>query len=195
MADQRIENGKATRARLLEAARRAFGEHGYDATSIAEILQASGVTKGALYHHFETKAALFEAVLDQVVEEIAETAADRARRAPDPAASLKAGCGAWLEMTLDPAIQRIALVDAMAVVGWARVREIDERHTLSGMRVNLARLSEQSGGLDVDIDLLAHMVLAAVNEAALFIVRADDPHAALVTGRQGVSALVDRLTA
>jgi hypothetical protein len=97
-------------------------------------------------------------------------------------------------MTLDPAIQRIALLDAAAVVGWARVREIDDRHTLSGMRRNLERLAAQSGGLDADIDLLAHMVLAAVNEAALFIVRADDPRAALAVGRQAVDALVDRLT-
>ena len=194
MADQRIEKGRATRDRLIEAGRDAFGERGYDATSIAEILDAAGVAKGALYHHFDTKAALFDAVLDRVVQEIAAAAADRARRAPDPAASLKAGCGAWLEMTLDPAIQRIALLDAAAVVGWVRLRDIDERHTLSGMRRNL-RLAAQSGGLDVDIDLLAHMLLAAVNEAALFIVCADDPRAALAVGRQAVDALIDRLTA
>jgi AcrR family transcriptional regulator len=193
VVDQRIEKGRATRDRLVEAGREAFGTRGYEATSIAEILDTAGVAKGALYHHFETKAALFDAVLDRVVQEIAEAAADRARRAPDPAASLKAGCGAWLEMTLDPAIQRIALLDAAAVVGWARVREIDDRHTLSGMRRNLERLAEQSG-LDADIDLLAHMVLAAVNEAALFIVRADDPQAALAVGRQAVDALIDRLT-
>jgi AcrR family transcriptional regulator len=195
VADQRIEKGRATRDRLIEAARDAFGARGYDATSIAEILDAAGVAKGALYHHFDTKAALFDAVLDHVVQEIAEAAADRARTAPDPAARLKAGCGAWLEMTLDPAIQRIVLLDAAAVVGWARAREIDDRHTLSGMRRNLERLAEQGDGLDADIDLLAHMVLAAVNEAALFIVRADDPRAAFAVGRQAVDALIDRLTA
>ena len=195
MADQRIEKGRATRDGLLEAGREAFGERGYDATSIAEILDAAGVAKGALYHHFDTKAALFDAVLDQVVQEIAEAAAERARAAPDPAASLKAGCGAWLERMLDPVVQRIALLDAVAVVGWARVREIDDRHTLSGMRHNLDRLAEQNGGLEADIDLLAHMVLAAVNEAALFIVGAEDPRAALVVGRRAVDALIDRLTA
>jgi AcrR family transcriptional regulator len=193
--DQRIEKGAATRERLLEAARQAFGERGYEATSITEILDAAGVAKGALYHHFETKAALFDAVLDRVVQEIGAAAADRARSATGPAASLKAGCGAWLEMTLDPTIQRIALLDAAAVAGWARVREIEDRHTLSGMRRNLERAREQSGGFDGDIDLLAHMVLAAVNEAALFIVRADDPHAALEVGRQTVDALIDRLMA
>jgi AcrR family transcriptional regulator len=193
--DQRIEKGAATRERLIEAARRAFGERGFDATSLTEILDAAGVAKGALYHHFETKAALFDAALDRVVQEIGAAAADRARRATGPAASLKAGCGAWLEMTLDPTIQRIALLDAAAVVGWARVREIEDRHTLSGMRRNLERAREQSDAVDGDIDLLAHMVLAAVNEAALFIVRADDPHAAFEVGRQTVDALIDRLIA
>jgi AcrR family transcriptional regulator len=195
MADQRIEKGKATRDRLVEAGRDAFGEHGYDATSIADILEAAGVAKGALYHHFDTKSALFDAVLDRVVQELAQAAADQARRAPGPVKGLKAGCGAWLESTLDPGVQRIVLLDGAAVVGWARAREIDDRHTLSGMRRNLERLAEQRGGLDVDVDLLAHMVLAAVNEAALFIVRAEDPQAALVIGRQAVEVLIDRLTA
>jgi AcrR family transcriptional regulator len=84
VVDQRIEKGRATRDRLIEAGRDAFGERGYDATSIAEILDAARVAKGALYHHFDTKAALFDAVLDRVVQEIAEAAADRARRAPIP---------------------------------------------------------------------------------------------------------------
>ena len=195
VADQRIEKGRATRDRLVEAGRQAFGERGYDATSIAEILDAAGAAKGALYHHFDTKAALFDAVLDRVVQELAEAAADQARRAPGPTEGLKAGCGAWLESTLDPGVQRIVLLDGAAVVGWARAREIDERHTLSGMRRNLERLVEQSGSLDVDVDLLAHMVLAAVNEAALFIVRADEPGEALAVGRQAVEVLIDRLTA
>ena len=195
MADQRIEKGRATRDRLLEAGREALGSRGYDATSISEILDAAGVAKGALYHHFDTKTALFDAVLDRVVQEIGAAAADRARRARGPAPSLKAGCGAWLQSTLDPAVQRIVLLDGAAVVGWARAREIDDRHTLSGMRRNLERLAEQRGGLDADVGLLAHMVLAAVNEAALFIVRADDPGAALAVGRQAVEVLIDRLTA
>ena len=117
------------------------------------------------------------------------------RRAGGPAEGLKVGCGAWLESTLDLGVQRIVLLDGAAVVGWARAREIDERHTLSGMRGNLQRLAEQRGGLDADVDLLAHMVLAAVNEAALFIVRAEDPQAALAIGRQAVEVLLDRLTA
>ena len=192
MVDQRIEKGRATRDRLIAAGREAFGSRGYEATSIAEILEAAGVAKGALYHHFDTKAELFDAVLDRVVQEVAAVAADRAGRVRDPAERLKVGCGAWLEMTLDPAIQRIALLDAPAVVGWTRMREIDDVHTLGGMRHELERLAGDGGGADPD--LLAHMLLAAVNEVALFIVRADDPAGALAVGRRAVDDLVDRLT-
>lgn len=195
VTDQRVEKGRASRERLVAAAREAFGKQGYEATSVAEILQAAAVAKGSLYHHFETKAALFDEVLDREVERIAAIATDRALGAPDPAASLKAGCGAWLEMTLDPQVQRIVFEDAASVVGWARMREIDDQHTLAGMRINLERIAEARGDLDADIDLLAHMILAAVNEAALFIVRADDPPAALAVGRHDVDALIDRLTA
>jgi AcrR family transcriptional regulator len=189
MADLRVEKGRATRERLVDAARDLFGRKGYEATSVAEVLEEAGVAKGALYHHFATKEELFDAVLDRLVEDIAAAAAARARKAGDPVARLKRACAAWLEMALDPAVQRIGLIDAAAVVGWARVREIDERHTLSGIRANL----ESIGGLDADVDLLAHMVLAAVNEAALFIARSDDPEAALATGKRAVNELIDRL--
>jgi len=193
MTDRRVEKGKDTRDRIIEAGRNAFGRDGYEATSIATILDEAAVTKGALYHHFASKEELFDVVLDRVTQEIAESVAQRARTGGDPVTSLKAGCGAWLEMALDPAVQRITLLDAAAVVGWARMREIDNRHTLGGMRSNLERLVGPSG-LDADVELLAHMVLAAVNEAALFIVRAEDPQAALQVGREAVETLIDRLT-
>jgi AcrR family transcriptional regulator len=193
MVDGRVEKGRATRERLIAAARGHFGERGYEATSIEAVLETAGVARGALYHHFATKEALFEAVLDQVVEEIAARAADAARAAGNPLASLHAGCNVWLEMVLDPAIQRIALLDPPSVVGWTRWRELDEKHILGGVRVALARLSD-SGAIPRDeIDLLAHMILASVNEAALLIARADDPHEALEIGKAAVDRLLDRL--
>jgi AcrR family transcriptional regulator len=194
MADLRIEKGKATRDRLLQAGRELFGEHGYEDTSIGAILEAAGVTRGALYHHFETKQALFDAVLDRVVAEIADTAAQAARAAPDPVASLRAGFAAWLQLALDPGVQRIALLDPPAVVGWTRWRQIDEQHILGGLRASMRRIAKQGRLPPGDVDLLTHMLLAAVNEAALLIARAEDPKAALQTGQAAVDALIDRLT-
>jgi AcrR family transcriptional regulator len=193
VVDGRIEKGKVTRERLIAAARRQFGERGYEATSIEAVLDAAGVARGALYHHFPTKEALFEAVLDQVVEEIAVRAAVAARAAGDPLASLHAGCNVWLETVLDPAIQRIALLDPPSVVGWTRWRELDEKYILGGVRVALARLAEAGAIPPEQIDLLSHMILASVNEAALLIARAEDPRQALELGKAAVDRLLDRI--
>jgi hypothetical protein len=132
-------------------------------------------------------------VLDRVVAEIADEAAHAARGAADPVASLRAGCAAWLRMSLDPAVQRIALLDAPAVVGWTRWRELDEQHTLGRLRANL-RLIADAGRLPPgQVDVLANMVLASVNEAALMIARADDARAALEAGQAAMDTLLDRL--
>jgi AcrR family transcriptional regulator len=193
MTDLRSERGRATRDRLIAAGRELFGEHGYEATSIEAILETAGVKRGALYHHFESKQALFDAVLDQVVSEVARAAAEAARAETDPVESLRAGCTAWLRMALDPAVQRIALVDPPGVVGWTRWRELDEQHILGGLRRNLQLIAADERLPAGDVDLLAHMVLAAVNEAALLIARADDPREALAKGKSAVDTLIDRL--
>jgi AcrR family transcriptional regulator len=194
--DGRVERGRTTRERLVTTARELFGTHGYEATSIGTILESSGVARGALYHHFPTKEALFEAVLDRTVAEIARSAAEAARAAgDDPVATLRAGFGAWLRLALDPAVQRISLVDAPAVVGYSRWRELDERHVLGGIRANLRRLARNGALPETDIDLLAHMLLAAVNEAALMVARAEDPEAGLAAGQAAVDRLLDRLLA
>jgi AcrR family transcriptional regulator len=193
MTDRRIERGRATRGRLLAAGRRLFGERGYEATSIEAILGEAGVAKGALYHHFADKRQLFDAVLDATLAEIAGRIADVTRAGDDALENLRAGCHAWLEMALDPAIQRIAILDPPAAVGWARGRELDELHALGGVRAALRQLAAE-GRLPPDqVDALAHMVLAAVNEAALMIVRADDQAEALVAGRAAVDTLLGRL--
>ena len=191
--DGRVERGRETRERLVRAGRKLFGERGYEATSIEAILTAAGVARGALYHHFATKEALFDAVLDTLVAEIAAAAAVAARKASDPVDSLRRGCSAWLRMALDPAVQRIALVDAPSVVGWSRWRELDEVHTLGGLRANLQALAAEGRLPEAQVDLLAHMVLASVNEAALMIARADDPKKALRAGQAAVDTLLDRL--
>lgn len=193
VTDGRVTRGLATRDGLITAAVGLFGSRGYEATSITDVLEAAGVAKGALYHHFETKTALFDAVLDRVVGEAAINASERASRSRTPLSRLKAGCAAWLELSLDPAFQQIAFIDAPAVVGWTRIREIDDEHTLGGIRRSLRDLEAASRKREADVDLLAHMILAAVNEAALFIVRAEDPAAALAIGRRTVDTLLDRL--
>jgi AcrR family transcriptional regulator len=194
MSDLRVEKGKATRDRLIEAARKLFGQRGYEATPIEAILKAAKVKRGSLYHHFASKEALFDAVLDRLVASISHAVAEAARAAgPDPVATLLAGCASWLRMGLDPAIQRIVLMDAPAVVGWKRWRQLDEQHTLGGLRANLKRIARDGRLPPAQVDVLAHMLLAALSEAAILIARAEDPPAALAAGQAAVGTLVDRL--
>jgi AcrR family transcriptional regulator len=191
--DQRLERGRTTRERLIATARELFGEHGYEGTSIGAVLEASGVARGALYHHFPSKEALFDAVLDRVVAEIAATAAEAARGHDDPVDRLRTASRTWLELALDPAVQRIALLDPPGVVGWTRWRELDEQYTLGGLRANLRQIAAEGRLPDQDVDLLAHMVLASVSEAALMIAGAEDPRAAFEAGRATVDTLLTRL--
>src|SRR5262249_9916825 len=120
MTDGRIERGKATREQLVSTARELFGAHGYEATSIGAILEASGVARGALYRHFATKEALFDAVLDREMASLAIVVRDAALAQDNPVDALTVGCLTWLRAAADPAIQRIVLLDAPAVVGWER---------------------------------------------------------------------------
>ena len=193
MVDGRLEKGEATRERLVRAGRELFGEQGYDATSTAAILDAAGTSRGSLYHHFATKEALFDVVVDRVVADMAAAANRAGRAAADPEASLRAGFAVWLGTARDPAVQRIALLDAPAVLGWSRLREIDTAHVLGGLRTIMQQLADDGRLPPVDVDVLTHMLLAAVSESALMIATADDPDAALAAASDAVEGLLDRL--
>jgi AcrR family transcriptional regulator len=193
MSDGRRARGEATRTRLIGAARELFGARGFDDTSIEAVLERSGVARGALYHHFASKAELLDAVAEEVFAEIADRTAAAAGNTDDPLEAVRAGSHAWLEMALDPAIQRIALLDPQTVLGWSRWRELDERHSLGGLRASFRRLARAGRVPAGQEELIAYMVLAALNEAALFITFAADRKAALATGRAAIDTLLDRL--
>jgi AcrR family transcriptional regulator len=178
---------------LVSSARDLFGERGYDATSVDAVLESSGVARGALYHHFESKAELFDAVAQEVFVAIAEQTAAAGQGNTDPLERLRAGAHAWLVMALDPAVQRIALLDPPTVLGWTRWRELDEQYTLGGLRAAFSRLARDGRIPDGQAELLAYMLLAALNEAALFIAGADDEQRAVAAGRATIDTLLDRL--
>ncbi len=193
-ADGRRARGEATRERLLASARRLFGERGYDGTPIEAVLRDAGVARGALYHHFASKAELFDAVAEEVFAEIDEVTAAAAQGAT-PVERLRAGSREWLHMALDPAIQRIALLDPPTVLGWTRWRALDETHTLGGLRASFRRLAREGLIPAGQEELFAYMLLAAMNEAALFIASADDQQAALDTALAALDTLLGRLVA
>jgi AcrR family transcriptional regulator len=193
--DLRVRRGLATRDRLIDAARELFGAHGYDGTSIEAILKAAGIQRGALYHHFDSKRAVFDAVLDRVIADLAAQVADAARREKDPAGSLRAGCSTWLHLSLDPAIQRITLLDPPSVLGWKRAREIDDKHVLGGVRRSLRLAMADRERAPGEIDVLANMLTAAVGEAALHIALSEHPQAALAAGEAAMHRLLTAILA
>jgi AcrR family transcriptional regulator len=123
---------EATRRRLVAAARTLFTERGYAGVGTEEIVQAAGVTRGALYYQFRDKSDLFAAVAETVHAEIAQriTAGAQADGPTDPMAALHAGVQRFLEVCADPAVERIILLDAPAVLGWHAWRDLADRYGL-----------------------------------------------------------------
>jgi AcrR family transcriptional regulator len=191
--NRKIERGQATRGQFIDIATRLFAEHGYDGTSIDAVLKESGASRGSLYHHFASKEALFEAVLDRVEAEIGGKVIVAGAGIADPVEELRAGCLAWMRQAGDPVVQRIVLVDAPSVLGWVRWREIEEAGGLGLLQAALQAVSE-AGRLDPElVDLFAHMMLAALNEVALLIARTEDPAEAQRMGETAVDELLGRL--
>src|SRR3954470_12375850 len=124
---------EATRAGLLAAARSLFAERGYAHVGTEEIVRAAGVTRGALYHQFADKRALFSAVFEELEAELIGEAAQRMVGHDDPLDAMKEPCRGWLEACARPEAQQIVLLDAPAVLGYETWREIGERHGLGAV--------------------------------------------------------------
>jgi AcrR family transcriptional regulator len=190
---KRAAQGRATRGQLIEVATRLFAEHGYEGTSIEAVLSAAGVSRGALYHHFAGKEALFEAVVSAVSEQVTEKLTETVQGCADPLDAMRTAALAWIDLAADPVIQRVVLVDAPSVLGWDRWRAMDDGRTLGAMRVMLQAISD-SGRLPAElVGPFSHMILAALDEIVLVIARAPDSKAAVGEGRMAVQALLDRL--
>ena len=125
--NKNVERGQATRAHLVDVATQLFAAHGYDGTSIEAVLAEAGVSRGSLYHHFAGKDALFWAVLEGIAARVAEQLTALERDAPDPVAGLRIGYLGWVRLASDPVVQQTVLIDAPAVLGWQRWRELDEQ--------------------------------------------------------------------
>ena len=172
-SDKRLIQGEATRTALLAAARQLFGDQGYASTSTEEIVGAAGVTKGALYHHFGGKQELFRVVLEQVLHEVSDAVVAIFNQ-PDPWLDLVGGCAAWIDAHRDPAVRRIVLTDARAVLDEDVVRAIEGRYAVTALRGSL-RKNKTAGALDPDpIAPLALLLIGALREACLYVANAAD---------------------
>jgi AcrR family transcriptional regulator len=189
--NRKSEQAEETRSLLIAAARERFGEAGYTATSIDEIAARVGVTIGALYHHFRDKRALFQAVHEQVERELSRDVVTgmRERIAPDATAwdEVLAASHAFLDACMDPAVQRILMLEAPSLLSDAPHEFA--RHGLEMIRLGLQRAMDQRLIEQQPVEPMAHLLRAALSEAALLLARSPDPAAA----RAEIGAAIDRL--
>jgi AcrR family transcriptional regulator len=187
----------ATRAALVAAARKLFAEHGYAEVGTERVAQAAGVTRGALYHQFTDKADLFAAVLEAVEIDLTTRLIDAvaASATDDPLAALVAGADAWLDASAEPEVRRIALLDGPAVLGWERWREVGMRHGLGLVTALLTELMDAGAVPAQPTEPLAHVLIGALDEAALYVALAADPARARVEAGAVLRRLVAAVTA
>ncbi|GHH44760.1 TetR/AcrR family transcriptional regulator [Streptomyces candidus] len=171
----RVRQREETRRALLGESRRLFTERGYGAVSLAEIVGAAGVTKGALYHHFDGKEELFRAVLEDVQQEVGRRVAEAAGAHEDSWDQLVFGCREFLAATTAPGIQRIMLVDGPAVLGWTAWRAMDEASSARHLTEALTVLVDEGVVPAQPVAPLAHLLSGAMNEAALWLATSTDP--------------------
>jgi AcrR family transcriptional regulator len=187
---------EATRQRLTAAARGLFAERGYASVGTEQIVQAAGVTRGALYHQFRDKADLFAAAAETIHAEIAEriTAGARADGPVDPMIALHAGVRRFLEVCADPAVERILFLDAPAVLGWQAWRDMADRYGLGLLQQGIQAGIDAGAITPQPVVPLAHALLGAVSECAIYIARAEDPEAARRECTAVLQQLLDGLT-
>jgi AcrR family transcriptional regulator len=181
------ERRAATRAALIGAARDLFATKGFAGAGREEIVERAGVTRGAMYHHFSSKEALFAAVYEEVEAEVVAHVAEAAMAVADPMAQLRLGSLAYLEVAADPGINRICLLDAPSVLPAEVRRDVSERHVVALVRhalddcIAAGRIEPQPVGP------LARVLLAALVEAATLVAQGADP--------DEVATVVERLLA
>jgi AcrR family transcriptional regulator len=170
------DRSAATREALVAAGRRLFAAQGFADVPTDAIAAEAGVTRGALYHQFADKVALFDAVVDAVEADIAARLAAEvaAAAAADPVEGIRQAVRAWLEICVEPESYRIALLDGPSVLGWARWREVCQRHVFGLAQALLARGMELGLIRRQPARPLAHILMGASDEAALYVAEAAD---------------------
>ena len=171
------EHTEATTAALVDAARELFAQDGYAATSLDAVAAKARVTKGAVYHHFEGKQRLFEAVFAREVERLAAVLPAVYASKQDPWEAFEASCRAFLAECLEPGLQRIVLLDALAAMGWDGVRRV-EAPLLEMMEVAITRAVKAGRIAPRPAGPLAHFLYGALCETSMNVARADNQNAA-----------------
>lgn len=190
----RAEMMDETRRKLLASARTAFADKGFFETSMDDLTSAVGLTRGALYHHFGDKKGLFAAVVDQIDAEMAARARSFAEGEGTMWGALLAEGGAYIEMALDPEVQRIVLRDGPAVLG-DPARWPSQNRCLDATREAVEQLRTYGVLRPVNIEAASRLLNGAALNAALWIASCDDPSAMLPKAQEAFRMLSEGLLA
>lgn len=162
------DRSAATQASLITVAADLFGQHGYAATSTEAILAKAQLRRGAMYHHFVDKAALFEAVCITHAEAAMQSIVSATADVNEPFEALVVGSIAWINYMLQPPVRQILIVDAPTVLGWQRWQLLDERYSTSLLRQGVeAALDAGAIGFKGNAEFLTVLINGALNAIAL----------------------------
>jgi AcrR family transcriptional regulator len=179
-SSRRAEYSASTKRALVDVATELFSEHGYASTSLDAIVAGAQVTKGALYHHFAGKQALYEAVFERVERDASKAIHDQIKGQPDPWEKARAGLRAFLEVVRQPTYRRIVIQDGPGVLGYERFREREERSTFANV-LSIVTSVLTTGEWDLDEPMrrtFARIFFGAMSSAGESVSLADDPEAA-----------------
>ena len=192
---RRDAEARATRETLVQAALDLFTERGYAEVGTEEIVARADVTRGALYHHFKDKRDLFRAVHERVESELVARVAASMEATEDPWEVLVTGTMAFLDACEEPAVKRVALTDAPAVLGWKEWREVDNRYGLGLTRAGLQAAVDAGVLRPIDVEATAHLFVAALSEAAFVIANATEPRRTRERVQEALLGLAEGLRA
>src|SRR2546423_1150829 len=185
----RVRQAEATRSLLVDVARESFTRDGYAGTSIDDIIQRAGVARGALYHHFSGKEALFRAVYETVEAEVVARVMEAAANQTSPWDAVRAGLSSFLDACLEPSFRRIVVLDSVSVLQ-SKVLEVGiDPVELPMLRTVLTPLLGTTTFGGIALDALTYVALGGLYGASLYIARASDPRAA----RADVDVVLDTL--
>lgn len=177
VTSRRAQYSASTKRALVEVAEELFAEQGYPATSLDQIVAGARVTKGALYHHFSGKQALFEAVFERIETEARQAIQAGLKGERDPWLKAQAGLRAFLVAVQEPSYRRIVIQDGPSVLGYERFREREERSTFATV-VEIVRAILTAGDWDLDEEMLqtfTQIFFGAMSSAGQSVASSDDP--------------------
>lgn len=173
-ASRRAKYTESTRQALLQSARRLFGSQGYGVTSLEEIARQEDLTKGAVYHHFKNKEVMFEAVMEEMLEEAMKHVSESVAAISSPQQQALVAIDLFLDICLQTEYQQIVLRDGPSVLGWTRWKDMEKRYTYALIENLIHELRNEHLMEDRPVDMLVRFIFAWIIEVALMMAETED---------------------